>query len=142
MSVAMRSSRAQVWLENLDDWSWPGRGAAAVEVLPPSWVPTLPPRLEPVAAGVGAASEGWQRRRAIAPWLGTGALLSALLAACALLALGGPLRLERIIGLRAADQTSVAGSEDARAAAGPAPPPVTLTPVSHDATGSSIDTAS
>jgi enterochelin esterase-like enzyme len=146
MSVAAKSSRAQVWLENLDDWSWPGRGAAAVEVLPPSWVPTLPPRLEPVAAGMGGASEGWQRRRTIAPWLGTGALLSALLAACALLALGGPLRLERIIGLRAADQASVgagatADSETARAAA-PSPPPVTLTPVSHDATGSSIDTAS
>ncbi len=138
----MKSSRAQVWLENLDDWSWPGRGAVAVEVLPPSWVPTLPPRLEPVAAGVGAASEGWQRRRVLAPWLGTGALLSALLAACALLALGGPLRLERIIGLRAADQAPVAGSEPARAAAGPPPPPVTLTPVSHDPAGSSIDTAS
>ncbi len=143
----MKSSRAQVWLENLDEWSWPGRGSAAVEVLPPSWVPTLPPRLEPVAAGVGAASEGWQRRRAVAPWLGTGALLSALLAACALLALGGPLRLERIIGLRAADQASVAGSAGAdsataRVAAGPPPPPVTLTPVSHDAAGSSIDTTS
>jgi len=139
----MKSSRAQVWLENLDDWSWPGRGAAAVEVLPPSWVPTFPPRPESVAtaSGAGVVADPWQRQRAIAPWLGTGALLSALLAVCCVLALDGPLRLERLIGLRAADHASVAPL------AGSAPPassqpPVTLTPVSHDAAGSSIDAAS
>jgi len=139
----MKSSRAQVWLENLDDWSWPGRGAAAVEVLPPSWVPTFPPRLEPAAgvSGAGAVAESWQRQRAIAPWLGTGALLSALLAVCALLALDGPLRLERLIGVRAADRVPVATLAGDPSAAS-SQPPVTLTPVSQDAAGSSIDTAS
>jgi enterochelin esterase-like enzyme len=136
----MKSSRAQVWLENLDDWSWPGRGAAAVEVMPPSWVPTFPPRLESAAAGAGALPGSWQRPRAIAPWLGTGALLSALLAVCAILALDGPLRLERLIGLRTADQAFV--DEPAVASAGPSQPPATLLPVSRDAAGSSIDTAS
>ena len=32
----------------LGDWSWPGQGgAAAAEVLPPPWVPAFPPRREP-----------------------------------------------------------------------------------------------
>lgn len=138
----MRSSRAHVWLENLDDWSWPGRGGAAVEILPPSWVPTFPPRLErAAAAGAGTVTESWQRQRGIAPWLGTGALLSALLAVCAVLALDGPLRLERLIGLRAADHASIAALSDA-APASSSQPPVTLTPVSSDAAGSSIDAAS
>src|ERR1035438_4982635 len=139
MSVTMKGSRAQVWLENLDDWSWPGRGAA-VEVLPPSWVPTFPPRLESAAAGAGAVPGSWQRPRAIAPWLGTGALLSALLAVCAILALGGPQRVERLIGLGAANQAFV--DQPAAVAAAPSQPPATLVPVSRDAAGSSIDTAS
>jgi S-formylglutathione hydrolase FrmB len=139
----MKSSRAQVWLENLDDWSWPGRGAAAVEVLPPSWVPAFPPRVEhaAAAAGAGAVPDAWQRQRGIAPWLGTGALLSALLAVCAVLALDGPLRLERLLGLRAAGHAPVPGLA-ADLSAQPSQPPVTLTPVSRDADGSSIDAAS
>jgi len=138
----MKSSRAQVWLENLDDWSWPGRGGAAAEILPPSWVPTFPPRLERAAAASGAGSipESWQRQRGIAPWLGTGAILSALLAVCAVLALDGPLRLERLIGLRAAGHASTAALTDA-VPTSPSPPPVTLTPLSSDAAGSSIDSA-
>jgi enterochelin esterase-like enzyme len=140
MSVAMKSSRAQVWLENLDDWSWPGRGGAAAEVLPPSWVPTFPPRLESAVAESGAG-EAWQRQRAIAPWLGTGALLSALLAICCVLALDGPLRFERLIGLRAANGTPVAAL-GAGAPAESSQPQLTLTPVSSDAAGSSIDAAS
>jgi enterochelin esterase-like enzyme len=135
----MKGSRAQVWLENLDDWSWPGRGAA-VEVLPPAWVPTFPPRLESAAAGAGAVPGSWQRPRAIAPWLGTGALLSALLAVCTILALGGPQRVERLIGLGAANQAFV--DQPAAVAAAPSQPPATLVPVSRDAAGSSIDTAS
>jgi S-formylglutathione hydrolase FrmB len=143
MSVAMKSSRAQVWLENLDDWSWPGRGGAAAEVLPPSWVPAFPPRLESVTAESGAVAVGdaWQRQRSIAPWLGTGALLSALLAVCCVLALDGPLRLERLIGLRAADPAPVAAlGTDAPPQS--SQPQLTLTPVSSDAAGSSIDAAS
>lgn len=135
----MKSSRAQVWLENLDDWSWPGRAAAAAEVLPPSWVPTFPPRLERAVteAGAGAVADSWQRQRAIAPWLGTGALLSALLAVCCVLALDGPLRFERLIGLRAAYRAPVSAI-----GTGSLPessqPPLTFTPVSSDAAGSSI----
>lgn len=144
----MESSRAQVWFENLDDWSWPGSGAAAVEVLPPSWVPTFP-RLETAAtaSGTGPVHDSWQRQRASAPRLGTGTLLSALLAVCAILALEGPLRLERLIGLRTTDQASLgrlAGVNTATGlpAAGPVRLPATLTPVSSDAAGSSIDAAS
>ncbi len=54
MSVAMKASRTQVWLENLGDWSWPGQGGAAVEFLPPSWVPAFPPRREAAVAGRSA----------------------------------------------------------------------------------------
>jgi enterochelin esterase-like enzyme len=142
MSVAMKSSRAQVWLENLDDWSWPGRGAAAAEVLPPSWVPTFPPRSESVTAesGSGTVADPWQRQRAIAPWLGTGALLSALLAVCCVLALDGPLRFERLIGLRAANPAPVAALVTDTAPES-SQPQLTLTPVSSDAAGSSIDAA-
>ncbi len=57
MSRVERTSRTQLWLEGLGDWSWPGRGAAA-EVLPPPWIPALPPRLEPAAALAGAGSWG------------------------------------------------------------------------------------
>jgi enterochelin esterase-like enzyme len=148
MSVGMKTSRAQVWLENLDDWSWPGRGAAATEVLPPSWVPTFPPRLESAVAvaGIGTASDSWQPQRAIAPWLGT-ALLSALVAVCALLAIDGPLRLERLIGIRATNQASVVtpaavSTAPPGAGAGSSPSLPTLVAASHDAAGSSIDTAS
>ena len=136
----MKSSRAQVWLENLDDWSWPGRGGAAAEVLPPSWVPTFPPRPERTAAESGAVADSWQRQRAIAPWLGTGALLSALLAVCCVLALDGPLRFERLIGLRAAYRAPVAALPTAPPES--SQPQLTLTPVSSDAAGSSIDAAS
>jgi enterochelin esterase-like enzyme len=144
MSVAIKSSRAQVWLENLDDWSWPGRGGASAEVLPPSWVPAFPPRLEHAmaVAGVGSASDSWQAQRAIATWLGA-ALLSVLVTVCALLALDGPLRLERLIGVRSAGQAVAAPAQAATAqAAGPSPLLPTLAPVSHDAAGSSIDAAS
>ncbi len=139
----MKSSRAQVWLENLDDWSWPGRNAAAAEVLPPSWVPRFPPRLDRTATktAAGAAAESWQRQRAIAPRLGTGALLGALLAVCCVLALDGPLRFERLIGLRAADRVPLAALSTG-APAEPSQPQLTFTPVSSDAAGSSIDAAS
>ena len=41
-----------MWMESLGEWSWPGmRAEAAVEALPPSWVPAFPPRLEPTTAG-------------------------------------------------------------------------------------------
>ena len=82
----MKTSRTQVWAENLGDWSWPGRGGAAAEVLPPPWVPAFPPRREPVLAPP-AAPASWQRRRRLV----LGMILGALLAACAALALNGQL---------------------------------------------------
>ncbi len=51
--MAMKASRTQVWLESLGDWSWPGQGGAAVEFLPPPWVPALP-----AAAGAGLRRRG------------------------------------------------------------------------------------
>ncbi len=125
-------------MDSLGEWSWPGRAAEAVESLPlpPSWVPALPPRLELVPAGAPAA--GIERRSRANPrlLLLTG-LLSALLALAATVALDGPLRVERLLGLRTATpvaQTSVQQS--------PAPVLPTLRRGDADAAGSTIDTAS
>jgi len=140
------TSRAQLWLESLGDWSWPGQGGgggqggeAALEALPPSWVPAFPPRLEAFAPA-GAVPGAWQSPRAIPRRrFGLGALLSAVAAVCAMLVLHGPLSLERLVGVRTATTTSATATVNANAA--PAPPPMTLTPVSQDAAGSSIDAA-
>ncbi|HTQ69791.1 MAG TPA: alpha/beta hydrolase-fold protein [Solirubrobacteraceae bacterium] len=53
-----RTSRTQLWLEGLGDWTWPGRSAGA-ELTPPSWVPALPPRLKPAATLAGAGTGAW-----------------------------------------------------------------------------------
>jgi hypothetical protein len=132
-------------MESLGDWSWPGTGAAAVEVLPPAWVPTFPSRVERAHAAPGAAQapDSWRRRRAIARWLAWGVLLAALAALCAALALEGPVRVERSLGIRA-PAPPVAGALVPAAAAVAAPgaaallPLPTITPVSRDAAGSSI----
>src|SRR6202162_574598 len=103
MSVARRTSRTQLWMDSLGEWSWPGRAAEAVESLPlpPSWVPALPPRLPLVPAG--APSAGLDRRsRANPRLLVLTGLLSAVLAIAAALALDGPPSVERLLGLRAA----------------------------------------
>src|ERR1700691_3753121 len=100
MAVAVKTSRTQVWMESLGDWSWPGTGAAAVEVLPPAWVPTFPVRAErPVAApGAAQAPDSWRRRRIVARWVAWGVLLAALAALCVALAIDGPLSVERSLG--------------------------------------------
>jgi enterochelin esterase-like enzyme len=148
MSVAMKSSRTQVWLENLDDWRWPGRPGAGAEALPPSWVPAFPPRLELAVAGAtGAGAGSWQPQRTGGRRLGTGALLSALAVLGAALAINGPLSLERLIGVRAGGESSVgrlAGADalSANTVATSSQPLPTLVAMSHDAAGSSIDAAS
>jgi S-formylglutathione hydrolase FrmB len=125
-----------MWLDSLGEWSWPGRSAEAVESLPPSWVPVFPPRLEPIAPAV--ATPGlWQPSRALPRGFGRGALLSALAAVCAMLALNGPTSLERLVGIRTAEQVVPAISSTAP----PAQPLPTLSAVSQDAAGSSIDAA-
>jgi S-formylglutathione hydrolase FrmB len=120
-----------VWLENLGEWSWPGRGAAAAEVLPPPWVPAFPPRREPAPTAPAPWQAGRTRRLVL------GMVLGALIAACAALALNG--QLERLIGV----QTDAATAEylPASRLASPLELLPTLTPVSHDAAGSSIDQA-
>jgi enterochelin esterase-like enzyme len=149
MSVAVKTSRTQVWMESLGDWSWPGTGGAAVEVLPPAWVPTFPARAERAVAAPGAAQapDSWRRRRAIARWLAWGVLLAALAALCAALALEGPVSVERSLGIRtparsAAGALTPPGAAVAAPGAATSLPLPTLTPVSQDAAGSSIVAAS
>jgi len=139
MSVAANALRTHVWLENLGEWSWPGRGGAG-EVLPPPWVPACPPRREPPVATAPAAPASWLPEHARARRLITGALLSTLVAVCVALAQGGPLTLERVIGLR-----STGSAEQEAPAISSGPPAQSLpstTSVSQDAAGSSIDAAS
>ncbi len=136
MSPGMKN----VWLEGLGEWSWPGRGGAAVEALPPSWVPAFPPRLASVPA-VPAGAESWQPQRTIPRRLATGALLSGLAVACAALSLTGPVRLLDIVGVRTGAHTLAPLSQpDPGGVAAVSLP--TLVAVSHDAAGSSIDAAS
>ncbi len=131
-------------MESLGEWSWPGvRAEAAVEALPPSWVPAFPPRLEPATAGAvmpGARSPARRSGRVRAHRLITGTLLCAIAAVCATLALHGQLTVEHLIGIRTAgsatQQNETAIDESALQ------PPLTLRSVSEDAAGSSIETAS
>jgi enterochelin esterase-like enzyme len=135
MSVATRGSRTQVWLENLGEWSWPGRGGAAAEALPPPWVPTFPPRRDPGLAPP-AAPTSWQagrRRRLI-----LGMILGALLAAGAALASNG--QLERLLGIQGAALSSEYLPASQLVVSPLRTLPV-LAPVSHDAAGSTIDEA-
>jgi enterochelin esterase-like enzyme len=124
-----------VWLEGLGDWSWPGRGGAAAEALPPAWVPAFPPQPSlAVPQPVSAPAPRWQSQRAIQRRLGAGALVSGLAAISAAAALNGPLSLERLVGLRSA--ASVGRASIASALAAPARPVPTLAPLSHGAAGS------
>jgi len=125
-------------MESLGEWSWPGIRAEAAEALPPAWVPAFPPRLEP--ATVGAAIPGARRPgRVRAHRLITGALLCAIAAVCAALALNGQLTMEHLTGVRTAGSSAQDTTPINEAAA---QPPLTLTPVSQDAAGSAIETAS
>jgi hypothetical protein len=140
MSSRTKTSRTQLWMENLGDWSWPGRASEAVESLPPSWVPAFPPRLEPVV-GVAASSGSAAPSRTLPRTLATGALLSALAAVCAAVAINGPLPLERLLGLHASAPVAETGT--ARPLLPAAPPPPQLIALSSDVgAGSSIDKAS
>lgn len=134
MSVAIKPSRTQVWLDSLGEWSWPGQGGAAAEALPPPWVPAFPPRLEPAAVPAAPVAGGRARRLLIA------GLLSSLLAVCIALALQGRLGVEHLLGITAAPAPDQALSlESAVASEQPSLP--ALVPVSKDAAGSSIDSS-
>lgn len=148
MSVAASTAHPYVWMDGLGEWRWPGRGGAALEALPPSWVPAIPPRLEYAASPSAAAELPASRRsqRAATRRLGAGALLGALTALCVALMPSAPARLMDALGLQ------IRAHGRALAVAGHAPPgPVaivralptpSLVAVSHDATGSAIDAAS
>jgi enterochelin esterase-like enzyme len=140
MSVAVKATRTQVWMENLGDWSWPGTGGAAAEVLPPSWVPAFPPRREPVVSDQLAAGS-WQPQRSL-PWrVSVGALLSAMAALAVAVAVKGPLGLERLVGYSSASAPAAARFANPAAPVA-SPPPPALRTVSSDPAGSAIDTAS
>jgi enterochelin esterase-like enzyme len=96
MSMTVKASRTQVWLESLGEWSWPGQGGAAAEVLPPPWVPSFPPRREHALAGPARPlpRSGSARARRLV----TGTLLGALASVCIALAHGGQLTLAGLIG--------------------------------------------
>jgi enterochelin esterase-like enzyme len=137
MSFGSQASRTQTWLESLGEWSWPGAGREQHDFRPPAWVPAFPPR--PAAVAAGAAT--WRQERIRRRRLGLGAILSVLVALCAGVAVSGPTGLERLVGV---DARAPGGSADAAASISlaPTPPlPPALTPVSQDAAGSSIVSA-
>ena len=139
MPTAGKTSRAQVWLDSSGDWSWPGRAAEAVEALPqlPSWVPALPPRLEPIASGTVSGTDTFDQPRVNPRSVLTAVLLSALVAVCALLAVASPPSIDRLFGM---DGSSTALDTTAPRAFAKVPAPLpTLVSASHDVAGSSID---
>jgi enterochelin esterase-like enzyme len=143
MSVATRASRTPVWAEGLGEWSWPGRGRVVADLLPPAWVPTFPPRLEPaaVAAGSvgGSGQVAWRTPAAVGRW-SLRALAGGLAAVCATLMLvGSPLG---VLRTQAPGHNGGAASRTSAATGAlPTPPLPTLVAVSHDAAGSAIDRA-
>jgi enterochelin esterase-like enzyme len=138
VSVNSRAARVRPWLEGAGDWTWPGQGGAAVELLPPPWVPAFPRRLEQ-AAVQPATAERWHRRRATWRGLLIGALLASVAVVSAALALNGRLGVERLLGVRTAAQPAAVLT-----VTNATPPQLlpTLVAKSQDAAGSSIDTAS
>ncbi len=105
----VKSARPHVWLDGSGDWAWPGTGGgeAAVELLPPPWVPALPRRSEQ-AAGASAIPGTRRSQRGLARRYGTSLLLAALAAACAGLALDGRADIERLTGIQTVTHPSAA----------------------------------
>jgi enterochelin esterase-like enzyme len=139
VSYRARTSRTHIWLESLGDWAWPGRAVPA-EVLPPAWVPAVPPRLEYAFAGASAAAPavagGVARRRRLL----LAALVAGLLAVCSALALQGRLGIEGITGGHASSAPIDAGRPIA--APDPVPPLPHLKAIRRDPAGSVIARAS
>jgi enterochelin esterase-like enzyme len=138
MSVAGRAPRAPVWAEGLGDWSWPGQSKAVGDLLPPSWIPTFPPRLEPVAAASAGVGDAGRAPAAPGSWPFR-ALAGGLAAICATLALVGPVGLLRTRG--PGHDGGAASSRASVVSVPPAPPLPTFVTVSNDTAGSSIDRA-
>jgi enterochelin esterase-like enzyme len=134
----MQASRTQLWLESLGDWSWPGQGGAAVEILPPPWVPAFPPRREPAVLG-GARPRTSKPGRARARRLLVGVLLGALALTCVALAEGGQLTLGSLVGAQSAAAVEQEAPAISSAPAVQSLP--SLDAVNEDAAGSEIDRA-
>jgi enterochelin esterase-like enzyme len=134
----MQASRTQLWLESLGDWSWPGQGGAAVEILPPPWVPAFPPRREPAVLG-GARPRTSKPGRARARRLLIGVLLGALALTCVALAEGGQLTLGSLVGAQSAAAVEQEAPAISSAPAVQSLP--SLDAVNEDAAGSEIDRA-
>jgi enterochelin esterase-like enzyme len=134
----MQASRTQLWLESLGDWSWPGQGGAAVEILPPPWVPAFPPRREPAVLG-GARPRTSKPGRARARRLLVGVLLGALALTCVALAEGGQLTLGSLVGTQSAAAVEQEAPAISSAPAVQSLP--SLDAVNEDAAGSEIDRA-
>ena len=133
----MNPSRTQLWLESLGDWAWPGRAAEALPS-PPSWVPALPPRLEPaIAMPAGSMS---RRARVTPRRVLLAGLLSALAGVSGALVLRDPHALEAVLGERTATPPPAVIASAAAPVTAPLLP--TLVPLSADAAGSRIDRAS
>ena len=106
---------------------WRGSGGIAAPVLGAC-----------VSTPSGVDRAGGSRTRAVAApaiRFGTGALLSALAAVCAMLALHGPIGLERLVGVRTARPAAEILPATSSTAASAQPLP-TLRVVSQDAAGS------
>jgi enterochelin esterase-like enzyme len=134
-----KPTRSQTWLESLGDWAWPG--CVPDEVMPPPWVPAVPPPL-----GFALASDGAGRRTASAPSararrLLVSGLISAVAATGSALALRDPLDLERLLGTRTYAPARVAAAR-AGAQAQPSVPPPALVPLATDPRGGSLYHAS
>jgi enterochelin esterase-like enzyme len=130
----MRASRGQVWLDSLD-WSWPGQGGAAVEALPPPWVPAFPPRRAPAVARP-AGPQAWRAPLTRGQRLLIGILLSLLASFCLVLARGEQTSLAGLAGLPGASAVEQEAPAISSAPAVSTLP--TLEPVSRDAAGSAI----
>jgi enterochelin esterase-like enzyme len=102
MSIALKPRRTYVWMDSLGDWTWPGTAAPAVEIMPPAWVPALPPQPP------SAAPASWEAPRRLRRRLALGGVLTAVAASSATVALGGPERVERLLGYRGAGDRPVA----------------------------------
>jgi enterochelin esterase-like enzyme len=130
MSASARTPRTAEWLESLGEWSWPGQRVATAEVLPPSWVPSLPPA--PSGTGAAALPAPWRRARRLA----IAVLLIAVAAVGAALALQGQLGLGLSAGGVLPPRAALAGGPPVLL------PAAKLRTVSSDHAGSTIEQAS
>jgi enterochelin esterase-like enzyme len=136
----VEASRTYTWLDGLGEWTWPGRGGAAIaDTLPPPWVPAFP-RREPAVPAAGRTGAGARPRPTSARVrrVITGTLLGLLAGVCIALAQNGQLTIAGVFG---SDSATVEQEAPAISSAPAIQSLPTLQLVSQDAAGSSIDRA-